>query len=244
MSRPVIGSTLAAVIRMWNRRATAGLLLYCHASQLIQGTCGRSRNRPAKCARNDESGGRPATPMKLRYRAATSGSAARSASVTCAAGGLAGRPSAATATASPPETGPAPGRPNGFMPHLLPSLPAVPVSHPTARHGGRAEAMVLTLAGSSAAARARAGAARLTRRRRGSPAVFAEPSGEFAGPADRAEPALGLVARGGGGGDERAAAGVQGGGGRRDEPIAAADDEGDVGLGGQPQFEDLYAVQP
>src|SRR5262249_54117769 len=103
---------------------------------------------------------------------------------------------------------------------------------------------VLTLAGSSAAARARAGAARLTSRRRGSPAVFAEPSGEFAGPADRAEPALGLVARGGGGDDEQAGARGPRGGRGRGGTLAAADDEGDVGLGGQPQFEDLHAVQP
>src|SRR5262249_58014862 len=99
---------------------------------------------------------------------------------------------------------------------------------PTARHGGRAEAMVLTLAGSSAAARARAGAARLTRRRRGSPAVFAEPSGEFAGPADRAEPALGLGARGGGGDDEQAGAGGARGGGRPERTNAAPGADGPV----------------
>ena len=91
----------AAVIRMWNRRATVGQLLYCHASQRIHGSRGRSRNRPAKCATNEESGGRPATLMKFRYRTAASGRAPRSASVTTAsAGELAGKPSAATSAAS------------------------------------------------------------------------------------------------------------------------------------------------
>src|SRR5215468_1678221 len=68
----------------------------------------------------------------------------------------------------------------------------------------------------------------------GSPAMLAEPSGELAGPADRAQPALGLPAHGGGGDDKQAVAGLQRRGVRRDEPLTAADDQRDVGLGGQP----------
>src|SRR5262250_731322 len=109
-------------------------------------------------------------------------------------------------------------------------LPAVSASHPTARHGGRTEAMVLTLVSRP---RAPFGA--------WLPTVFAEPSGELAGPADRAQPALGFFPHGGGGDDEQAVAGLQRRGVRRDESLATADDEGHVGLGGQPQFEDLHA---
>ena len=52
--------------------------------------------------------------------------------------------------------------------------------------------------------------------------VFAEPSGEFAGPADRAQPALGLIAHGGGGDDEQPVTGLQRGSGRGNEPLATA----------------------
>src|SRR6266568_1596167 len=75
-------------------------------------------------------------------------------------------------------------------------------------------------------------------------AVLAEPAGEFAGAADRAQPALGLLPDRRGGDDEQPVAGLQDGGGRGDEAAAAADNEGQVHLGGEPELEDLHAVQP
>src|SRR4029077_13131863 len=77
----------------------------------------------------------------------------------------------------------------------------------------------------------------------GSAAVFAEPAGQFAGPADRAQPAFGLVPHRGGGDDEQPVACPQGGRRGGDESLAVADDQGDVGLGGKPQLEDLHPVQ-
>ncbi len=46
------------------------------------------------------------------------------------------------------------------------------------------------------------------------------------------------------GDDEQPVAGLQDGGRRGYEAAAAADDEGQVHLGREPEFEDLYAVQP
>src|SRR5215469_13704833 len=77
-----------------------------------------------------------------------------------------------------------------------------------------------------------------------SSAVLAEPSGQLAGPADRAQPTLGLFPHGGGGHDEQSVTGPQAGGEGGYEGLLVADDQGDVGLGGQPQLEDLHSVQP
>jgi hypothetical protein len=74
--------------------------------------------------------------------------------------------------------------------------------------------------------------------------VFAEPSGEFAGPADRAQPAFSLLPRYDGGDDEQPVTCPQRGGGRGDESLAVTDDQGDIGPGWQPQLEDLHPVQP
>src|ERR1700740_3292188 len=63
-----------------------------------------------------------------------------------------------------------------------------------------------------------------------SQAVFAEPSGELAGPAGRAQPAFGLFPHGGGGDDEQPVTGPQAGGGGGDESLLVPHDQGDVGL--------------
>jgi serine phosphatase RsbU (regulator of sigma subunit) len=77
-----------------------------------------------------------------------------------------------------------------------------------------------------------------------SPAMFAEPPGKLAGPADRAQPAFGLFPHGAGGDDEQPVTCPERGGGRGDESLIAADDQGDVGLGRQPELENLHPVQP
>ena len=51
---------------MWYSRVTSGQVLYCQASQRSHGMRGRSRNRPLKCATNDQSGGRPAISMNVK----------------------------------------------------------------------------------------------------------------------------------------------------------------------------------
>ena len=77
-----------------------------------------------------------------------------------------------------------------------------------------------------------------------SSAVLAEPSGQLAGPADRAQPAFGLLPHGGGGDDEQPVTGLQRRAGLGDEPAPVADDQREIGLGRQPEFEDLDAMQP
>ncbi len=54
--------------RITNTRETVTAELYCHASAGRQPMLGRIRKRPAKRARNDQSRGRPVTPMNRRYR--------------------------------------------------------------------------------------------------------------------------------------------------------------------------------
>src|SRR5829696_8921106 len=77
-----MGTMRPTTRRMRNRRVTSTAELYCQASSGIQACPGRRRIRPVKWARSDQVGGLPMTPIARRYRAATGGSAARSASVT------------------------------------------------------------------------------------------------------------------------------------------------------------------
>ena len=63
MSTPIIGTTLAKRIRITNTRPMLIAESYCHASAGIQPSLGFSLNLPTKRARNDQSGGRPITPM-------------------------------------------------------------------------------------------------------------------------------------------------------------------------------------
>ncbi len=46
--------------------APSTLVLYCHASHGIHRVFGARRNRPVNRARNDQSRGRPTTPMNRR----------------------------------------------------------------------------------------------------------------------------------------------------------------------------------
>jgi hypothetical protein len=82
VSLPNIGNTPPKSIRMSKMRAMARLVLYCHATECIQGFPGADRIPPTKRARNDQSRGRPTTPMNRKYRCAGWGSEATSSSVT------------------------------------------------------------------------------------------------------------------------------------------------------------------
>jgi hypothetical protein len=73
-------------------------------------------------------------------------------------------------------------------------------------------------------------------------AVFPEPPSEPAGAAHGAQPPFGPSAHSSGGDDKQPVTGLQGGSGPRNEPLLAADDQGDIGLGGQPELEDLHAL--
>src|SRR5215475_3689044 len=75
-------------------------------------------------------------------------------------------------------------------------------------------------------------------------AVFSEPAGQLAGPADGAQAALGPLPDGGGHNDEQPVTGAKHRGRAGDQPLAAAHDQRQVRLDGQSQLEDLYAVQP
>ncbi len=74
-------------------------------------------------------------------------------------------------------------------------------------------------------------------------AVFAEPAGQLARAADRAQAPFGRLAGGGRGDDEQPVPGAQRRGRAGDQALAVPDDEGQVRLGRKPQFEDLDAVQ-
>src|SRR6185437_6044451 len=74
-------------------------------------------------------------------------------------------------------------------------------------------------------------------------AVLAQPVGQLARAADRAQAAFGLGAGGGGDNDQQPVPGAQHRGGGGDQAAAVADDQRDAGLGGQPELEDLHPVQ-
>src|SRR5450631_3044840 len=82
-------------------RATSSALLYCQTSAGIHDPCPFSLKRPVMWAWNDQSRGRPTTPMACRYRCAVAGSPARSCSVTTVSSAPdAGTPAAQTSSDS------------------------------------------------------------------------------------------------------------------------------------------------
>ena len=75
-------------------------------------------------------------------------------------------------------------------------------------------------------------------------AFLAAPAGQPAGPADRAQPPLGLRPRAPGRDQQRLVAAHEPGGVVGHEGPAVADDEHDGGVLGQPQLRQVDAVQP
>lgn len=75
LSSPTIGSRPPAIaIRIQNSRAIGATVLYCQTSTGMNCCPRRSRNRPLRCARNDETAGLPTTSVNRKYLWTVSGS--------------------------------------------------------------------------------------------------------------------------------------------------------------------------